>query len=139
MVPVTPHPDAEAEVVDLVSSLIRFDTSNTGELETTKGEAACAHWVAAQLEDSAAQGICVYDADSRVVLFNRAYLELFDLSADVIRPGLSYREVMEHSAARGSEPGPPEYSRWGLPVDKLRYPVFSWQKITLLERTHMRR
>lgn len=38
------------EVVDLVSSLIRFDTSNTGELETTKGEEDCARWVAAQLE-----------------------------------------------------------------------------------------
>ena len=33
------------EVVDLVSALIRFDTSNTGELETTKGEADCARWV----------------------------------------------------------------------------------------------
>ncbi|NMM89145.1 hypothetical protein B2J88_33190 [Rhodococcus sp. SRB_17] len=42
---------AEAEVVDLVSSLIRFDTSNTGELETTKGERACAEWVAAQLQE----------------------------------------------------------------------------------------
>jgi hypothetical protein len=38
-----------------------------------------------------------------------------------------------------SEPGPPEHNRWALPVDKLRYPVFSWQKITLLERMHMRR
>ena len=38
----TPAPNAEAEVVDLVSALIRFDTSNTGELETTKGEAECA-------------------------------------------------------------------------------------------------
>ncbi len=37
------------EVVDLVSSLIRFDTSNTGELATTKGEAECALWVAEQL------------------------------------------------------------------------------------------
>lgn len=37
------------EVVDLVSALIRFDTSNTGELETTKGEAECALWVAEQL------------------------------------------------------------------------------------------
>lgn len=36
-------------MVDLVSSLIRFDTSNTGELATTKGEAECAHWVAEQL------------------------------------------------------------------------------------------
>jgi hypothetical protein len=43
------------------------------------------------------------------------------------------------SAGGGVEPGPPEYNRWGMPVDKLRYPVFSWQKITLLERTHMRR
>ncbi|BBX74607.1 hypothetical protein MSHI_25130 [Mycobacterium shinjukuense] len=40
----------------------------------------------------------------------------------------------------GSAPSAaPEPSRWGLPVDKLRYPVFSWQRITLQEKTHMRR
>ena len=39
------------EVVDLVRALIRFDTSNTGELDTTKGEAECARWVAEQLEE----------------------------------------------------------------------------------------
>jgi acetylornithine deacetylase/succinyl-diaminopimelate desuccinylase-like protein len=39
------------EVVDLVSALIRFDTSNTGELATTKGEADCARWVAEQLAE----------------------------------------------------------------------------------------
>ncbi|KLO33638.1 hypothetical protein ABH37_12495 [Mycobacterium haemophilum] len=33
----------------------------------------------------------------------------------------------------------PEPTRWGLPVDKLRYPVFSWQRITLHEMAHMRR
>jgi hypothetical protein len=37
------------------------------------------------------------------------------------------------------EQGEPERNRWGLPVDRLRYQVFSWQKITLVERTHMRR
>ncbi len=47
--------------------------------------------------------------------------------------------VLGSAAGGGGEPGPPDYNRWGLPVDKLRYPVFSWQKITLLERTHMRR
>lgn len=51
-----PHPDpvpttALDEVVDLVSSLIRFDTSNTGELETTKGEEECAEWVAQKLRE----------------------------------------------------------------------------------------
>ena len=39
------------EVVELVSSLIRFDTTNTGELATTKGEAECAQWVAERLRE----------------------------------------------------------------------------------------
>lgn len=43
--------NAADEVVDLVRSLIRFDTSNTGEPETTKGEAECARWVVEQLEE----------------------------------------------------------------------------------------
>jgi hypothetical protein len=47
--------------------------------------------------------------------------------------------VLGSAAGGGAEPGRPEYNRWGLPVDKLRYPVFSWQRITLQERTHMRR
>lgn len=32
-----------------------------------------------------------------------------------------------------------ERNLWGHPVDKLRYPIFSWQRVTLLERTHLRR
>jgi hypothetical protein len=47
--------------------------------------------------------------------------------------------VLSSAAGGGGEPATPNLSRWGLPVDKLRYPAFSWQKITLLERTHMRR
>jgi Acyl-CoA carboxylase epsilon subunit len=37
------------------------------------------------------------------------------------------------------EPEPKERNLWGHPVDKLRYAIFSWQRVTLLERTHMRR
>ena len=36
-------------------------------------------------------------------------------------------------------PGPQEVNLWGHPVDKLRYDVTSWQRVTLLERTHMRK
>jgi hypothetical protein len=44
----------------------------------------------------------------------------------------------------GSAGGPPippqqENSRWGLPVDKLRYAISNYQRITLQERIHMRR
>ena len=37
------------DVVEVVSRLIRFDTTNTGEPQTTRGEAECAQWVAEQL------------------------------------------------------------------------------------------
>jgi hypothetical protein len=45
------------------------------------------------------------------------------------------------SAAGGGthEPGPQELNSWGHPVDKLRYGIASWQRVTLLERSHMRR
>ena len=38
-----------------------------------------------------------------------------------------------------ADAGPRDHNLWGHPVDKLRYPIFSWQRVTLLERTHMRR
>ena len=43
------------------------------------------------------------------------------------------------SIGRPAAPIAHEPNRWGLPVDKLRYPVFSWQRITLQEMVHMRR
>ncbi|WP_408632743.1 M20/M25/M40 family metallo-hydrolase [Mycobacterium simiae] len=39
------------DVVDIVSRLIRFDTTNTGDPDTTRGEAECAQWVADQLAE----------------------------------------------------------------------------------------
>nr|WP_079015933.1 acyl-CoA carboxylase subunit epsilon [Mycobacterium tuberculosis] len=43
------------------------------------------------------------------------------------------------SISGSTPPAQPEPTRGGLPVDQLRYPVFSWQRITLQEMTHMRR
>lgn len=34
---------------------------------------------------------------------------------------------------------PAEINLWGHPVDMLRFPITSMQRITLLERTHVRR
>ena len=47
--------------------------------------------------------------------------------------------VLAAAGGGHSEPGPQELNPWGHPVDKLRYSVFSWQHVTLVERTHMRR
>lgn len=47
--------------------------------------------------------------------------------------------VLSGLGGGSSHPGPQELNLWGHPVDKLRYVVTSWQRVTLLERTHMRR
>ena len=54
--------------------------------------------------DHMEQGVCVYDADNRIVLVNQRYLSLFDMSDDIVRVGTSYREVLAHSASRGNFP-----------------------------------
>ena len=47
--------------------------------------------------------------------------------------------VLGSAVGDSGEVGQPDVTRWGLPVDRLRYSIFSWQKLTLVQRTHMRR
>jgi Acyl-CoA carboxylase epsilon subunit len=47
--------------------------------------------------------------------------------------------VLAGGSGGTGEPGPQELNLWGHPVDKLRYSVVSWQRVTQLERTHVRR
>ncbi|MBY0442005.1 MAG: M20/M25/M40 family metallo-hydrolase [Mycobacteriaceae bacterium] len=49
-VPITSPEHLSDDVAEVVSRLIRFDTTNTGEPGTTKGEAECARWIAEQLD-----------------------------------------------------------------------------------------
>ncbi|HMK79155.1 MAG TPA: PAS-domain containing protein [Xanthobacteraceae bacterium] len=54
--------------------------------------------------DAMGHGVCVYDANWRIALVNRRYLEIFNLSPEVIRPGLPHREALAHSCERGNLP-----------------------------------
>jgi acetylornithine deacetylase/succinyl-diaminopimelate desuccinylase-like protein len=42
---------AEAEVAELLSELIRIDTTNTGDTATSAGERVAAEWVAGKLDE----------------------------------------------------------------------------------------
>jgi diguanylate cyclase (GGDEF)-like protein len=48
------------------------------------------------------QGLCMLDADLRVIVCNRRYTELLGLSPEVAKPGASVREIIAHSVARGN-------------------------------------
>ncbi|MCK1282940.1 PAS-domain containing protein [Bradyrhizobium sp. 44] len=54
--------------------------------------------------DHMEQGVCVYDAGNRIVLVNQRYLSLFNMSAEIVRVGTSYRDVLAHSVALGNIP-----------------------------------
>jgi diguanylate cyclase (GGDEF)-like protein/PAS domain S-box-containing protein len=50
------------------------------------------------------QGLCMFDARFRVVVCNRRYREIFGLSAEVVRPGMTIQEILRHSIAVGNHP-----------------------------------
>ncbi len=47
------------------------------------------------------QGLLLFDADHRIVVCNDRYREMYGLSADVVKPGCHFREVIAHRKATG--------------------------------------
>ena len=43
------------------------------------------------------------------------------------------------SAGGAPEPAQPERTRWGLPVDRLRFEMSNYQRLTMQQMTHMKR
>ncbi len=54
--------------------------------------------------ENMSQGLCLFDAQGRLEVFNRRYLEIFRLPADRVKPGIAFREVLEVSIANGNHP-----------------------------------
>ena len=71
------------------------------------------------------QGLCFYDAAQRLIISNRRYAEIYDLTAEQIRPGMTLREVIALRTAVGSVPGmsPDEYIAWTQAEASARTPT----------------
>jgi diguanylate cyclase (GGDEF)-like protein/PAS domain S-box-containing protein len=64
-------------------------------------------------------GLLMFDAQSRLILCNQRYIEMYNLSPDVVKPGCTLRELVEHRKDVGLFSGDPEqYCRDVL--DKVR-------------------
>jgi len=48
------------------------------------------------------QGLCMFDASERLVVYNRRYLEMYNLSQDIVKPGCSLESVLEIRTRNGS-------------------------------------
>ena len=51
------------------------------------------------------QGLLLYDSSGRIVIYNQRYLEMYGLSPDVVKPGRSFRDLIEHRKQTGSFEG----------------------------------
>ena len=51
--------------------------------------------------DNMSQGLCMFDAQTRIVLRNRRYLEMYALSPEIVRPGCTLRELIQHRKETG--------------------------------------
>jgi methyl-accepting chemotaxis protein len=58
--------------------------------------------------DHMSQGLCMFDAAGRIVVCNRPYLRMYNLSPEVVKPGCTLRELIEHRRQTGLFTGDPE-------------------------------
>lgn len=55
--------------------------------------------------ENMAQGLCMFDKDNRAIVFNSKYVTLFGCDPEIVKPGISLRDVYVHSIERGLYPG----------------------------------
>ena len=47
------------------------------------------------------QGLCMFDAQGRITLLNRRYLEMYKLSSEIVKPGCTLHELIRHRKDTG--------------------------------------
>jgi diguanylate cyclase (GGDEF)-like protein len=48
------------------------------------------------------QGLLLFDSSQRLVICNQRYIQMYGLSAEIVKPGCTFREVIAHRKATGS-------------------------------------
>jgi diguanylate cyclase (GGDEF)-like protein/PAS domain S-box-containing protein len=55
--------------------------------------------------NSMIQGLVMYDAASRIVTVNQRYIEMFNLSPEIVKPGCQFHDLIQHRKDRGTFDG----------------------------------
>jgi signal transduction histidine kinase len=72
------------------------------ERESLDARVATQHIQLDAVMENMVQGVAMYDSDQRLIICNRRYLEMYRLSPQVVKPGVSLSDVMMHSASVGN-------------------------------------
>lgn len=55
--------------------------------------------------DNMAQGLCMFDGDERLIVCNQRYAEMYGLSPEIVRPGTTFREILQYRINSGQYAG----------------------------------
>lgn len=51
--------------------------------------------------ENMSHGLCMFDADERMIICNRHYLDIFCLDPAIVRPGIRFFDILQHSVDTG--------------------------------------
>jgi diguanylate cyclase (GGDEF)-like protein len=51
--------------------------------------------------ENMSHGLCMFDADERMIICNRNYIDLFGLDENVVQPGIPFLDILQHSVDLG--------------------------------------
>jgi len=58
--------------------------------------------------DNMAQGLCLWSMSGKLILCNRRYIEMYDLSPELAKPGATLRQILQRRIDAGTFTGNPE-------------------------------
>ena len=50
------------------------------------------------------QGVCMFDASKRLIICNKQYADIYELTEDLTKPGTPFKAILEHTIAKGNGP-----------------------------------
>src|SRR5262249_17198845 len=58
--------------------------------------------------DNMSEGLCMFDTATRLILCNRRYIEMYGLTPELTKPGISLRELLDQRMRTGTFAGDPD-------------------------------
>jgi diguanylate cyclase (GGDEF)-like protein/PAS domain S-box-containing protein len=109
-----------ADLVNLVASragLVAESERARNAEAIAVSQQAKAHEIADRFDtalNNMSQGLCFFDGEQRLIVCNRRYVDMYGLAPDVVKPGMSLRQIVTLRFAAGSFPAmsPEEYLVW---------------------------
>jgi diguanylate cyclase (GGDEF)-like protein len=118
----------------LIICALTFVMTDRWRLASALTEAAALRQANAELElgrlqfnavlDNMTQGVCFFDGETRLIVSNRRYAEIYDLPLEATRAGISLAEIVDHRLAAGSTPdmSRADYLEWRAEVAAAKQP-----------------